>query len=566
MKYLSLLASSLILVVSGCHDQDHSSTTTPASTPTSKKTTVTPSLGQISQAAVKATCTANNLVLGQAQLDANGSVSLNLNQNCSSPVLFELISQTNSQYYDEARLANTALPVDTTLRALVPSLSAVPAQLGLTALTEIATKQALAAAGTQPVTASQVNNANQKIVTQLFGAGVQLNILSKPTVWNAATTRLGTSDADVYAFYLAVIAQLAKNDSAPALKALQLLGTDLADGVLDGATDTAFSYSPTNLISLQTAALQQLAAFADTDLKAQLNIATDPVDPELPSCGTQATLSLADLTAYQGSYTVKILENSSTDPEAPTIEIKTTTLILDANGKISLDGQVANTIKVCANQNTVSNTTGVVAYLDRSDALGRSHVDFWSDQKVNGTDFTSATVFRYFNGQRQNTTPIDPTPVDPTPVNRSCEGNSNAYGCVTVDGLTSLKTFEHNYTAAQLKPVVIKNPIADAGTVTWANVGSTLLNSTTTNLTYTYSNVGQNFQSVRFGLIRYDDKGLAEQIVLDCGSAFASACTGASIDFSAKTLTLNNVVLTEFDPATQQLKARKITLSGQLKF
>jgi hypothetical protein len=206
----------------------------------------------------------------------------------------------------------------------------------------------------------------------------------------------------------------------------------------------------------------------------------------------------------------------------------------------------------------VTGNTGVIAYLDKNDALGRSHVDFWKDNTVNGTDFTNAASFRYFNGTKQGTTPVDPTP------NTACNGNTNPFGCVTISGLSQTQKFEH-LSAAIGAPLVIKNPIADAGTVTWANNNGQILNSTIANLTYAYSNFGQTFRSLRFGFIRYDSQGVPEQIYMDCGSDFAPACTGLSVDMAAKTITLNQTQLTEFTPP-KTLKTQKATFSGTLKF
>jgi len=122
-------------------------------------------------------------------------------------------------------------------------------------------------------------------------------------------------------------------------------------------------------------------------------------DPEQPSCGAQQELTVQSLAAYTGSYNVAIKQNDPVTFE--TVTVKNTTLVVEANGKMTLDGQVANGIKYCANPNTVTNVTGLMVHLDKSDALGRSHVDFWPDNTVNGTDYTHAAGFRYFNGGKQ---------------------------------------------------------------------------------------------------------------------------------------------------------------------
>lgn len=122
-------------------------------------------------------------------------------------------------------------------------------------------------------------------------------------------------------------------------------------------------------------------------------------DPEQPSCGTQQELTVQSLAAYVGTYNVAIKKNDPVSFE--NVTVKNTTLIVDANGKMTLDGQIANGVKYCANPNTVTNVTGLMVQLDKSDALGRSHVDFWPDNTVNGTDYTHAAEFRFFSGVKQ---------------------------------------------------------------------------------------------------------------------------------------------------------------------
>ena len=124
----------------------------------------------------------------------------------------------------------------------------------------------------------------------------------------------------------------------------------------------------------------------------------NPGDPEQASCGSQQELTVQNLAAYVGTYNVAIKKNDPVTFE--NVTVKNTTLTVEANGKMTLDGQVANGIKYCANPNTVTNVTGLMVHLDKSDALGRSHIDFWPDKTVNGTDYTHAAAFRFFSGAK----------------------------------------------------------------------------------------------------------------------------------------------------------------------
>lgn len=551
MKHTALIALALATALTGCHDDDPDPVSNP--TPPTKAVTVTPSLGQVSNAAIKATCSGTQTLMGQANVGATGTANLTLTGSCSSPILFELVATATSQYYDEATGSLLTLPVGTVLRVAAPSLQTLASNVGMTALTEMAVQRALQLGST--LNAANVTAANTAIAAAFFDANQQIDLLTAPTVWSSSTTQLTNTPADIYAFYLATLAKLADGDPTPALTALSLLAQDFKDGQIDQVE--GIYANAAELRTAQKEAMQALAAFANADLKETLALTTDPVDPEVPSCGDQATLTIADLANYVGTYDVKIIDsNAATDANGFPIPVKTTTLSLTATGQVTLDGQIAKTVKVCANAG--NNKTGVAAYLDKNDAFGRSHVDFWSDNSVNGTDFTSATTFRYFNGTKQGTTPVDPTP------NKSCDGNTNPFGCVTISGLSQTQKLEH-LSVGIPAPQVIKNPIADAGTVTWANNNGQLLNSTITNLTYSYNNVGQSFRSLRFGFVRYDSKGVAEQIYMDCGSDFAPACNGLSVDMVAKTVTMNQTQLTEFTPP-KTLKTQTATFSGTLKF
>lgn len=550
MKRLTLVATMMAFSLAACHnDNDDQSTHTPP--PNSKTTTITPSLGQISNAAIKATCSGTQTVLGQANIGSNGSANLTLDGTCSSPIVFELVATANSQYYDEAAGSMLALPVGTVLRVAVPSLQSLAANVGMTALTEMAVQRALQLSST--LNAANVEAANQAIAAAFFDANSQINLLSAPTLWSSSTTQLGASTADLYAFYLATLAKLADGDATPALTALALLAEDLKDGQID-QVDGIYANAE-QLRAAQKAAMQELVAFANSDLKEKLALTGEPVDPEVPSCGDQATLAIADLANFVGTYNVKIIDSSAaTDANGFPIPVKTTTLNLTATGQVTLDGQIAKTVKVCGNAG--NGKTGVAVYLDKNDAFGRSHVDFWSDNTVNGTDFTSAATFRYFNGTKQGTTPVDPTP------NTACDGNTNPLGCVTVRGLSQTQKFEHQHSA---NPLFVSNPIADAGFVTWSN-GAIAPNSTVMNVTYTYNNVGQSFRSVRFVLLSFNDKiEQINSIHMDCGSDFAPACTGLTVDMAAKTVTMNQTQLTAFTPPNT-LQTQTATFSGTLKF
>lgn len=271
-----LLAS--VLLVSACDPAETATTTGGSVTPhpASTSATLTPSLGRVSNAAVEVRCLATGNVLGSGSLASSGSASLTLRGTCSGPVLAEVLANGSTTYFDEKLASTTAFPSGVSLRAIVPVFTAgTPLYIALTPLTEIATRQAIATAGGEStVSAAQASAANSAVVPQLFGAGSSLDILTPPTLVNAAGSgSLGTGAADRYAFYLAALAHLGSG-SQPALAVSNALATDLADGILDGTTSSSVSYTTANFASLIDTALDDAAGYASAALQTELGLDT----------------------------------------------------------------------------------------------------------------------------------------------------------------------------------------------------------------------------------------------------------------------------------------------------
>lgn len=240
---------------------------------------VAPALGQVYNAGIEARCMATGSVLGSGDTGSSGNVTVTLSGSCSGPVIVELVPNGGSSYYDEALATTVSLPVGTLLRAIVPSYAAgSPLTIAITPLTEIATRQALAAAGSEAaVTRAQATAANAAVPAQVLGAGVSFDILVPPTPWDATTAAgsLGTSAADRYAFYLAALAAMGSG-STPALAVTDALAGDLADGTLDGATSTDFTYTSGGYAALRDTGLADMAGYADSALKDSLGLTPPP--------------------------------------------------------------------------------------------------------------------------------------------------------------------------------------------------------------------------------------------------------------------------------------------------
>lgn len=274
---LTLLSAAL----AGCGGSDGDS---PPSSPEPSKTSATasPSLGKILNTGIQASCLPTGDTLGSGNTGSTGSITLTLSGSCSGPVLVSLQPQDGSTYYDEALGTTVALPKSASLRALVPNFTAgTPLSIAVTPLTEIATRQALTAAGgtLSAITKQQAAQANTAVVTQLLGTGVTLDILSPPTLWDGATAKgsLGTGEADRYAFYLAGLAALGSG-ATPALAVTDALATDLSDGTLSGSSSAGFSYTGAGFSALLKEGLSEVADYANPDLRQSLQL-EDPPSP-----------------------------------------------------------------------------------------------------------------------------------------------------------------------------------------------------------------------------------------------------------------------------------------------
>lgn len=302
----TLAAAAMVVACGGGDGEDAAAAPAPPPPPPpapSGTVQVTASLGAVFNADVTVTCAPSGAQLGSGSTGATGAVSVATSGSCAGPVLVSVAGRSDgtSSYFDEALNAAAPLPAGTQVRALAPSL-ANPLAVGVTALTEVATAQALAAAGgLAAVTAAQIDTAHANVVTQVLGAGVALDLLSAPTLWTAATAAgsLGTSPADRYAFYLGALAKMGQGSGAsPALAVAAALANDLADGTLSGSSG-AFTYTGAGFAGQLNTALGAMAAYASPALQTALNIV--PLPPVVVSGFTPASAAVGAQVTINGS-------------------------------------------------------------------------------------------------------------------------------------------------------------------------------------------------------------------------------------------------------------------------
>jgi IPT/TIG domain len=274
---------------------------------------VVPSLGLVRNADTSATCLANSAVLGTGTTGTSGRVSLSLNAGCSGPVMVSVVANAGTTYFDEGVNAFVAMaPVGTSMRALLPSLAgATTLSLGVTPLTEIATRQAIAAAGGNAanVGVNQVLAANTNVVTQVRGSTVTLDILAEPTLISSqpASGNLGTGMADRYAFYLAALARAAGHTgTTPALDAMRALATDLADGTNNGGSSGGFTYSASGLSNQINGGITSAAnVYASPALQTSLGLGGGSGTP------TVAALAISSFSPSTGAVGANVTINGT---------------------------------------------------------------------------------------------------------------------------------------------------------------------------------------------------------------------------------------------------------------
>jgi IPT/TIG domain len=295
----------LAALLAACGGSDDAATPPPPPPPPppTGSVAVTASLGAVFNGDVSVSCAPTGAALGTGSTGTTGLVTVTTTGSCAGPVLVTVAGRSDgtSTYFDEALGSTVPFPAGSSLRAVAPTFAS-PMALGVTALTEIATRQALATTGSlAALTSAQASSANSAVVAQVLGAGVTLDILTPPTPWTAttATGSLGTTAADRYAFYLAGLARMGLGAAAPALAVTTALGADLADGTLSGsaAGSTGFVYTAGGLAAQLNAGLNAMAGYANAALQSALGVAVPPAlvfsdfSPASGVAGATVTLS-----------------------------------------------------------------------------------------------------------------------------------------------------------------------------------------------------------------------------------------------------------------------------------
>lgn len=191
--------------------------------------TAAPSLGRVEGATVRILQADDATLLGEAELNADGTAEIEVAGEYDGPFVLELSGDDDSTYYDEAAGTMLSTGPGELLHAIAPSGATSAA---ITALTEIAYRRAR---DRQAVLSDDlVLNTNESIRQVL--APELTSLLTVPLVFDANTAagELGDNPPGRYALRLAALARLGAAEARPAITVARQLADDIVDGTLDG--------------------------------------------------------------------------------------------------------------------------------------------------------------------------------------------------------------------------------------------------------------------------------------------------------------------------------------------
>lgn len=587
---VAIIITSLALAACNSNDEDRAVLPSKATTVATTTVTVTPSLGKILNGRVALKNAKTGAVLAPTQVltpAENGTATFTVPvSQLAEPILAEVLPTTAGilEYADEAleKVAKITVPVADASKPLLRAAASVTpnANIGVTALTESAVQQAEKADG--GLIAQNINQANAAVKNQLK---LDFDVTQAPIVIGVGEfAKLVNQSLDqngrAYAAYLAALAKEAKQinpaNTQPAFDIAKAFADDFSDGTFNGKKgdmslstyDAAFATAWADVAAKLVTALNALPAnttnfdtFFDAVVPTTTPTTATPIrtengieDNPNASCGQMPELTVQAISDYVGNYDVVIKQNDPITFENTTV--KNTVLKLAGDGTVTLDGVNAKGLKYCSNFNSVTNQTGVVIQLDKNDALGRAHVDFWPDGKVNGTDYTNVNTFRFIDGIKQG--------LNTPPATATCTGNTNPFGCLTITGANAPAAMVEHVGSPFLfngGPQVQMNG-SSSGAVTWFGSGAKA-NGTNAGVVMGFQRVVGSTQHASYTFQQYDaNLGLISNLSFKCKDA-NNDCAGLSIDLTQKTVTFNNVVMKQVLPSNTNAE---LTFNGVLKY
>lgn len=311
-----------------------------AAVATTTSTTVTPSLGKFSPGTVVNLAKPDGTLLTTGSIGSNGAVTLSYSAAYTGPVVVTVVGAAGVTYFDEGTGADTPFGAGSTLQAVVP---APQTQVGVTALTNAAVANLVAAGGISSATALTVSDANAKVAA-VFGL---TDILVAPNPVSATT--VNTLDlalpADKYALVLAAFAKSAPTGTTAATLAANL-AIDLKDGTLNGQNGTvlipAYALTPATLAAAYQSAATTLATPGSQTLAANTPLVVTPDVTKVVAVTNQSDVTLAKAMFAELRTTLKSFANGS---KTGFLDSQATRINADLNANVAPEmTKVANRI------------------------------------------------------------------------------------------------------------------------------------------------------------------------------------------------------------------------------
>lgn len=520
--------------------------------------TITPSLGKITKGRVVIKNLARQAISDIKPIDGNGTASFSIESaKLNEPILAEVLPAADGilQYADEAvpdHLVSITQDPNTAVLRAATSVTKNGQNIGVTALTEAAVSYAQSLSA--QLTKTNIEAANQKIEDQL--KLTKFDITDAPAVvglndFSPLLDSKLTEQQRAYATYLATLATESKRLNAdsiqPAYDMANALSKDFSDGVFDAKQgQTLLNYYTDSFIS---AWANWVTTFYESIFKLQ---------------------NIGDLTAWLNAFNVQTpnIPTPSSDPNpnpnpnpSPNTEtcasrklpVNSLSAIADyagdysANGKLILslnttaatataNGVTANIQEVCG-PNVQSNGTNQFVLTDKG------YIALFKDNAGKYSAETSA--FGGFYAVKSNATTNVPNPAS----NSLCSGNTNPWGCVTIEGSNKSILFTHDSKFRATPDVRLFTPATQILNVQFSHASTPIDDG----MTITKVSANHSYISFVVGGITYYQCGIYgdEQ----------TTCPGLALDAGNRTLDFSNVKLINRADASQVLVA-----NGRLKF
>lgn len=251
--------------------------------------------------------------------------------------------------------------------------------------------------------------------------------------------------------------------------------------------------------------------------------------PAVETCASKKLpqTTLASISDYSGDYF---------EQGAVVFNLNTST------AKANVKGTEANVSEVCG-PNTQGNGTNHVLITDKGNVtLFKTTAGVYSAE---GFEFSNKN--KVFYGEKATPSPTT-----------ACVGNTNPFGCLTITGTNApASIYEYQGSGAPL----FQSAVANTGAITYSAKALGNGNLIVNGMAVGFQQIAGNTQNSTYTFFQYDSSfNVLKSINMKCRDA-NNSCAGLTVDNINKTVTYNNVVMTDVNGTGATL-----TFNGILKY